>query len=88
MEIEFDSAKDAVNREKHGVSLSAAYELEWETLWCFPDDRKDYGEQRMVGFAYIGLRLFNVVFTDRDEVRRIISLRKANSREVNRYAKA
>lgn len=35
------------------------------------------------GIGYIGLRLY---FVDRAEGRRIISLRKANPREVNRYA--
>ena len=44
----------------------------------------------MVALGYIGLRIMTVVFTDRpaDEPteRRIISLRKANSREVQRYA--
>ena len=30
MRIEFDSAKDAANQTKHGVSLSVAGELEWE----------------------------------------------------------
>ena len=48
----------------------------------------DYAEQRMIGFAYIGLRLYCVVFTDRDDVRRIISLRKANRREIAHYAAA
>ncbi|MDO9224535.1 MAG: BrnT family toxin [Pseudomonadota bacterium] len=41
-----------------------------------------------IGYALllIGLRLFNVVFVDRADGRRIISLRKANLREVKRYA--
>ena len=42
---------------------------------------------RMIGIGYIGDRLFNVVFVERGEERRIISLRKANQREVKRYAK-
>ena len=40
----------------------------------------------MIGMGYIGDRLFNVVFVKRGEERRIISLRKANQREVKRYA--
>lgn len=40
----------------------------------------------MAGIGYIVNRLFYMVFVDRDENRRIISLRKANQREVNRYA--
>ena len=51
-----------------------------------PDTRHDYGEVRMIGYVPIGDRVFCVVFVDREEVRRIISLRKANDREVKRYA--
>ncbi len=85
MEITFDAAKDVANRAKHGVSLALAAELEWDWLLVVPDVRRDYGEQRWIGFAPIGERVYCVVFTDRGEERRIISLRKANGREVRRY---
>ncbi|GEM_PF-5792399 len=62
--------------------LAAAAEIEWYTLYATSDTRQAYGEQRMVGIGYIGMRLFAVVYVDRDEVRRIISLRKANLRPV------
>jgi len=88
VKIVFDPVKDEKNMEKHdGVSLADAKAFEWENAVVWPDYRKDYGEGRMVGLGYIGERLFNVVFVDRDEIRRIISLRKANLREVKRYAK-
>lgn len=86
MEITFDAAKDVANRAKHGVSLALAAELEWGWLLVVPDVRRDYGEQRWIGFAPISERVYCVVFTDRGEERRIISLRKANGREVRRYA--
>lgn len=38
--------------------------------------------------GYIDLRLYYIVYVLRDNTRRIISLRKANSREVKRYAQA
>lgn len=86
MEITYDPAKDAANQAKHGVSLALAVELEWETLWAEPDARHDYGEGRFIGYATLADRLYCVIFTDRGECRRIISLRKANPREVKRYA--
>ena len=86
MQITFDPAKDAANLAKHGVSLALAGGLEWDTLECKPDARRDYGELRMIGYAFAGPRLYCVVFADRAGVRRIISLRKANSREVSDYA--
>jgi len=88
MKIEFDPVKDTANIAKHGVSLNDAVNIEWDTLWATQDDRHDYGENRLVGYAYIGLRLYCVVYTDRGNVRRIISLRKANKRELKRYAEA
>lgn len=87
MEITCDPAKDAANVAKHGVSLALAAELEWDTLWAEPDTRRHYGEERFIGYAVRGGRLYCVVFTDRGEQRRIISLRKANDREKIRYGK-
>jgi len=86
--ITFDPAKSAVNFSKHGVALADAALLEWDTLWVRTDPRHDYGEARQIGIGYIGLRLYCVVFTDRGNERRIISLRKANLREAAGYAKA
>jgi len=90
MNVTFDPAKDAANLAKHGVSLTEAAGFEWETAVVWPDTRRDYGEPRMVALGYIGLRIMALVFVDRPPEqpteRRIISLRKANSREVKRYA--
>ena len=36
----------------------------------------------MCAIAYIGNRLYYVVYVDRDQSRRVISLRKANLREI------
>ena len=74
----------------YGVSLTEAAGFEWGTAVVWPDTRRDYGEARMVALGYIGLRIMALVFVDRPPEqpteRRIISLRKANSREVKRYA--
>ena len=88
MEMEYDAGKDADNVARHGVSLADAAQLEWETLLAMEDRRRDYGECRMIGYARRGERLYCVVFTDRGHRRRIISLRKANNREITRYAQA
>ena len=88
MKFEFDPSKNKSNLQKHGISLTEAEFIEWDTLWELEDTRHTYGETRMIGYAYIGMRLFCVVYTNRDDVHRIISLRKANKREVKNYAKA
>ena len=82
----FDPLKDEVNLAKHGVSLSLAAGFEWETAVTWLDTRKDFGESRIGCLGYVGLRLYAMVFVDRAGDRRIISLRKANRREVERYA--
>jgi uncharacterized protein len=86
MKITFDPIKDATNQKKHGYSLADAQLLEWDEALVWPDERFDYGEARMVALAPMGERLFYVAFVDRALTRRVISLRKANKREFNRYA--
>lgn len=85
MEIEFDPKKNEVNLRKHGCELSLALELNWEKASVWVDTRTDYGEPREIAILPIGERLYCVVFVIRGEVRRIISLRKANEREVRNY---
>ena len=88
MQLDFDPGKDAANLSKQGLSLAAAAELSWDAALVWIDNRADYGEARMVALAPIGDVLFVVAFVDRDPARRIISLRRANRREVSHYVKA
>lgn len=87
MDIDFDPAKDAANILKHGMSLGAAQRMDWDTVIARPDHRHDYGEQRLVGYGGIDRRLHCIVYVIRSGCRRIISLRKANNREIDRYEK-
>ncbi|SAI45824.1 phage protein [Bordetella ansorpii] len=73
---------------KHGLSLQLACQIDWPEVMARPDTRRDYGEVREVGFAIIGRRLYCVVFTQRGGAMHIISLRKANSREVKAYVES
>jgi len=88
VQFDFDPGKDATNLSKHGLSLAAAANLSWDAALVWIDDRADYGEVRMVVLAPIGDILFFVAFVDREQARRIISLRRANRREINHYVKA
>jgi len=85
MKIEFDPAKNAKNILERGISFELAAEFDLATAKIWADTRKDYGEERFIALGYIGERLFSLVFTVRGEVLRVISLRKANSREVKNY---
>jgi uncharacterized protein len=50
------------------------------------DDRKQYGEARFVALGLLGVRVHVWCFTETADGIRVISFRKANLREVNRYA--
>lgn len=88
MRIEFDPAKDKANKAKHGVSLALASELDWEAALVWIDDRFDYHELRMIALAAKTEILYYVAFLERGEARRIISLRRANRREVKHYVQS
>lgn len=85
MQIVFDAEKDAVNRQKHGLPLSLGVAVLEGRTAEFLDTRQDYGEDRLVCFGYVDRRLHVCVYTVRADVTRLISVRKANDREVKRY---
>jgi len=84
-DISFDPAKSLRNEVERGLSFSRVLDLEWATAWIKEDLRKDYGERRFQLLGNIHGRLHAVVFTPRDDKAHIISLRKANTREVKHY---
>jgi uncharacterized DUF497 family protein len=86
--IEFDPAKDAINRARHGVSLGLARELDWDAALVWVDDRFDYDELRMIALAPKTNTLYYVAFVERGSHRRIISLRRATRREGKHYVES
>ena len=88
MRFEFDPEKDRANQEKHGTSLVLAVELDWNAALVWVDGRFDYRETRMIALAPRTGILYYVAFVDRGDVRRIISLRRANRREVKHYVQS
>lgn len=88
MRIEYDPAKNEENIRERGLSFDAAAEFDFATAVVAEDTRKGYGEARYVALGYVGARLHVLCFTPRDGAIRVISFRKANDREVVRYAKA
>ncbi|WP_396429098.1 BrnT family toxin [Limnohabitans sp.] len=85
--IRFDPAKNASNIASRGLSFELVELMEWVTALMEEDTRKAYGERRFLVLGYIGERLHAMVFTPREGKVHVISLRKANSREVKKYAK-
>ena len=87
-EYEWDEDKRQRNFEKHGVDFEQAEQLDWETALTLEDSRNEYGERRYVTAGMIAERLHVAVWTPRGGVIRLISLRKANEREVKAYEQA
>lgn len=85
MEFEWDADKDARNRSQKGIGLSDAARLDWYAAVREVDERRDYGEVRVRAYVTMERRLYVCVYTMRGTVLRVISLRKANSREERRY---
>jgi uncharacterized DUF497 family protein len=90
--FEWDPAKAVSNLAKHGVSFEMAQEaFKDPQAFVEIDDRQDYGEERLVRTAMVGVRYLHVSYTERadpfsgDEVVRIISARKATPHERRTY---
>jgi uncharacterized DUF497 family protein len=87
LEVEWDAAKAASNRRKHGVSFEeAATSLEDPRSVTIPDPVHSAVEERYVllGVSTSG-RLLVVVHTERGDRIRIISARMATARERAQY---
>lgn len=85
MEFEWDQDKAEGNLAKHHVAFEAIAAFAFETAVSWQDDRKNYGEVRMIALGFIEGRLHHLTYTMRGNVLRVISLRKANDRENDRY---
>jgi uncharacterized DUF497 family protein len=83
VKFEWDAAKAAANLAKHGVAFDIAPELDWADALIVRQTVR--GEDRNAALVPLGDRLHFCAYVVRADVFRIISLRKANTREVRRY---
>jgi len=86
--FDWDVDKAKANLTKHGVSFEAADDFDFTASVIRLDNRADYGEPRWVAVGFIRRRLHVLVYTERETRFRIISLRRANSRERRNYEQA
>lgn len=82
MQIEFDSAKRDATLSDRGLDFARANDIFAAKHLTRVDSRQDYAEDRFVTTGWLDGRLVILVWTPRGEVRRIISMRKANEREI------
>jgi uncharacterized DUF497 family protein len=86
--INYDPLKNQRNIEERGLSFDEAAAFDFDTALFHIDDRFDYGETRYVALGLLYARVHVLCFAETTDGIRVISFRKANSREVNRYAQA
>lgn len=89
MEFDWDEAKNAANIAKHGVGFATASRIFEGPVLSWTDEREDYGELREHSIGAVdGVLFLAVIHTERDGKCRIISARRANKRERERYEEA
>jgi uncharacterized protein len=85
MRFEWDTAKHQQNFQQRGfgfdfaTSIFDGHTVEWL------DERRDYGEVRVRAIGEAEGMILHVVYTDRDDARRIISARVATRKERQRW---
>ncbi len=86
MNFEWDEAKSNTCFLERGFDFAYAAQAFFDPdRRIQTDQRHSYGEVRVQLFGRIGPRIFVLVYTLRPDITRIISARKANTREVKHY---
>ena len=80
-----DAAKSAKNLAGRKLPFEAVVDFDWIGASVAIDSRNAYSEQRLVAIGYLNERLHVLCFTPMTGGIRVISLRRANKREVARY---
>ena len=81
----WDETKRQTNLKKHGLDFADAEQIFAGPLVLIEDNRQDYGEQCMVGIGLLDCLVVLIVHVETDETIRIISMRKADTDEIDLY---
>lgn len=85
MRITYDPAKRAKTLSERGLDFEDASQVFAGTTYEYEDDRKDYGETRLICYGWLQGRMVVVCYTPRGAARHVFSMRKANAREQAHY---
>jgi len=86
MRITYNRVKREKTLAERGLDFRRAKELFDGAHFTREDDRIDYGELRYITVGWLDARLVVLAWTVRGRARRVISMRKANEREVKKFA--
>lgn len=85
MKFEWDESKRLINLQKHGIDFADVWRVfEYET-YTIIDDRFDYEEIRYLSLGLLFGEVVAVLHTETKANVRIISVRKAEKYEQNKY---
>jgi len=85
--IEYDQAKRDRTLLERGLDFARADEIFAGIHFTGVDARVDYQEKRLISIGWLDKRLVVLVWTPRGDIRRIISMRKANEREKTLFTR-
>lgn len=84
--IEFDEEKRRKNKAKHGIDLADAVRFDFDTAIEFDiTEMAEDGEARIKTIGFVGLTLCAMIFTERGDAIRVISLRRATPKEARTF---
>jgi len=86
VQIEFDTEKRERTLAESGLDFVRSGEVFLSDCITIPDERQEYGEPRLSTVGFLDGRMVVLVWTPRGAVRRVISMRKANEREQERFS--
>jgi uncharacterized DUF497 family protein len=85
MRFEWDEKKARSNKAKHGVDFESVWDFDFDTALYAVEETIPYGEERFQAIGLIGFRVYMLVFTERGDLIRVISFRKAPSAEMRDF---
>jgi uncharacterized DUF497 family protein len=84
MEFQFDERKSRVNKRKHGIDF-----VEAQAIWDDPDrieiPAKTIDKERFLIIGEISDKYWSTIITYRNEIIRIISVRRSRKEEIEIY---
>jgi len=85
MRLEWNDTKRNETLAERGLDFADVALLDWDRAITIEDVRQPYPETRFITYGEINGRLCVIAWCYRDDALRVISLRKANPREVRNY---
>jgi uncharacterized DUF497 family protein len=85
MEFEWDEAKHAQTLRNRGIGFDDGALIFAGRIIVWSDTRQDYGEARFRAIGQSCDDILHVAFTHRGDITRIISVRRANRKEIEQW---